>query len=177
MLLADHYARWRDPAVIKERALFPAHRHPTELEIQARWFAGEFGSDFTSTTGEKIELVQSGSWNREAGPDFRDAAIRINGGPPRTGCIELDLTDRSWEQHGHSINPDFENTVLHVFVEQGERAFFTRTLSAGAIRPLFGAIKRSSGRAIAHRPARRGTISPAQESRAPAGNDGPPRPR
>jgi hypothetical protein len=129
MLLADRYARWRDPALIRERALFPARRHPAELEIQARWFAGEFGTEFISTTGEKIELVQSGSWNREAGPDFRDAAIRINGGSPLTGCIEIDLTDRSWEQHGHSINPAFENTVLHVFVDQGERAFFTRTLS------------------------------------------------
>jgi hypothetical protein len=129
MLLADRYAQWRDPALIRERALFPARRHPTELEIQARWFAGEFGTRFTSTTGDEIELVQSGTWNREAGPDFRDAAIRINGGPPITGCIEIDLTDRSWESHGHSSNSAFENTVLHVFVDQGDRVFFTRTLS------------------------------------------------
>ena len=73
--------------------------------------------------------MQSGTWNREAGPDFRDSAIRINGGDPVTGCIEIDLTDRSWESHGHSTNPAFDNTVLHVFVDRGERTFFTRTLS------------------------------------------------
>jgi hypothetical protein len=129
MLLANRYAQLRDPALVRERALFPARRNPTELEIQARWFAGEFGSQFISTAGEKIELIQSGTWNREGGPDFRDTAIRINGGKPITGCIEIDLTDRSWESHGHSTNPAFENTVLHVFVDKGERAFFTRTIS------------------------------------------------
>ena len=77
----------------------------------------------------KIDIVQFGIWNREAGPDFRDAAIRINGGEPIRGCIEIDLLDRSWESHGHATNPAFEATMLHVFVERSDRAFFTRTHS------------------------------------------------
>ena len=55
-------------------------RIPSELELQARWFAGDFGREFVSTNGDQIEIVQFGVWNREAGPDFRDAAIRINDG-------------------------------------------------------------------------------------------------
>jgi hypothetical protein len=129
MLLVDRYVQFRATDRIREGALFPARRSPTELEVQARWFAGEFGHRFVSTTGQDIELVQPGTWNREAGPDFRDAAIRIDGGEPSVGCIEIDLTDRSWESHGHSTNAAFESTVLHVFVDEGERAFFTRTLS------------------------------------------------
>ena len=39
------------------------------------------------------------------------------------------LLDRSWETHGHATNPAFEATVLHVFVERSDRAFFTRTHS------------------------------------------------
>ena len=50
-------------------------------------------------------------WNREAGPDFRDAAISLNGSDPIRGSIELDLIDRNWETHGHATNPAFEETV------------------------------------------------------------------
>jgi Protein of unknown function (DUF2851) len=129
MSLADRYAQLRDTDRVRERALFVSPRIPNELELQARWFAGDFGKEFVSTTGDKIEIVQFGTWNREAGPDFRDAAIGINGGDPIRGCIELDVTDRSWEGHGHATNPAFEETVLHVFVAKSGREFFTRTRS------------------------------------------------
>ncbi len=129
MSSVSDYARMRIHRRVRERALFPAERNPSELEIQARWFAGEFGRTFVSIAGDKVEIVQSGTWNREAGPDFRDAAIRINGGDPIRGCIEIDLTDQSWESHGHATNPAFESTILHVFVNRGSRTFFTRTTS------------------------------------------------
>src|SRR5213595_307233 len=127
--LAERYAEFRETRRVNERTLFVSPRIPSELELQARWFAGDFGKEFVSTNGDKIDIVQFGIWNREAGPDFRDAGIRINGGEPIHGCIEIDLLDRSWESHGHATNPAFEVTVLHVFVERSDRAFFTRTLS------------------------------------------------
>ena len=127
--LADRYAQLRDTDRVHESALFFSPRIPSELELQARWFAGDFGKHFVSTAGDEIEIVQFGTWNREAGPDFRDAAIRINCSEPVRGCIEIDLLDRSWETHGHATNPAFEATVLHVFVERSDREFFTRTLS------------------------------------------------
>jgi hypothetical protein len=129
MLLADRYAELRETTRVRERVLFPPQRIPSELELQARWFAGDFGKHFDATTGDKIDIVQFGIWNREAGPDFRDAAIRVNGSEPIRGCIELDVIDRSWETHGHATNPAFEETVLHVFVEKSDREFFTRTKS------------------------------------------------
>ena len=129
MLLANRYADLRDSARVHERALFPPQRTPNELELQARWFAGDFGKEFRSTAGDKIEVIQFGTWNREAGPDFSDAAISLNGSEPRRGSIEFDLADRSWETHGHATNPAFEDAVLHVFVQQSDRVFFTRTKS------------------------------------------------
>src|SRR5256714_1209228 len=129
MQLAAPYSALRDSARVKERALFPVLRSPSELELQARWFAGDFGRRFTSVTGDEIEIVQFGTWNREAGPDFSDAAIRVNGSDPLRGTIEFDLADRSWETHGHSTSPAFDDAILHVFVEQSDRAFFTRTKS------------------------------------------------
>jgi hypothetical protein len=127
--LADRYARVRDTDRVRERGLFASPRIPSELELQARWFAGDFGKHFVTTAGDQIDIIQFGIWNREAGPDFRDAAIRINSSEPIRGCIEIDLLDRSWETHGHAINPAFESTVLHVFVERSDREFFTRTKS------------------------------------------------
>jgi uncharacterized protein DUF2851 len=102
--LAERYAEIRETRRVHERALFVSPRIPSELELQARWFAGNFGKEFVSTNGDKIDIIQFGVWNREAGPDFRDAAIRINAGEPINGCIEIDLLDRSWETHGHAIN-------------------------------------------------------------------------
>jgi hypothetical protein len=127
--MTKSYAELRDAARVRERALFVSPRIPNELELQARWFAGDFGKKFVSTAGDKIDIVQFGNWNREAGPDFRDAAIRINGSNPIRGCIEIDLIDRNWETHGHATNPAFGETVLHVFIDKSEREFFTRTQS------------------------------------------------
>ena len=127
--LAERYVQMRDVTRVHEGALFVSPRIPSELELQARWFAGDFGKHFVSTADEEIEIIQFGTWNREAGPDFRDAAIRIDGSEPVRGCIEIDLLDRSWETHGHATNPAFDSTVLHVFVEKSGREFFTRTKS------------------------------------------------
>lgn len=99
-----------------------------EIEWQARWFAGDFGTRFTATDGRAVEVIQFGVWNRGAGPDFLDAAVRFDDDPPQRGAIELDLEADDWERHGHGSNPDFENVVLHLFVTSGTaRESFTRT--------------------------------------------------
>ncbi len=82
---------------------------------------------FQSTCGRAIEVVQFGTWNREAGPDFHSAAIRVDGGEAQRGSIEFDLADKNWEAHGHASNPAFNDTVLHVFVHASGPTFFTRT--------------------------------------------------
>ena len=129
MTSADRYAQIRSAPRVRERALFVSPRIPSELELQARWFAGDFGKHFLRAARAKIEIVQFGIWNHEAGPDFRDAAIRVNGAEPIRGCVEIDVVDRNWETHGHATNPAFEETTLHVFVEKSDREFFTRTKS------------------------------------------------
>lgn len=88
----------------------------TEMEVQARWFGGEFGRTFTGTDGEAIKVVQFGHWNRGAGPDFTECAVEING-ERKTGAIEIDLDSRDWEGHGHGENPGFNEVVLHVFTD------------------------------------------------------------
>jgi len=62
---AERYAEIRGTSRVHERPLFVAPRIPSELELQARWFAGDFGKEFVSTSGDRIEIVQFGIWNRE----------------------------------------------------------------------------------------------------------------
>ena len=122
----ERYAALLAPKV-REEQLLRVPRRLSEHEVQAHWFAGDFGREFTTTAGDAVRVVQFGVWNREAGPDFADAAVSLNGGEPRRGCIELDPEARDWERHGHGENPDYENVVLHVFTAQGGPEFFTRT--------------------------------------------------
>lgn len=120
---ARRYADWRDGIFrresdrVRELSLPDPAPSPPEIEIQARWFAGEFGREFTSPDGETIEVVQFGHWNRGAGPDFTEVAVRIEG-EVQTGSIEVDLEAPSWESHGHGANPAFDEVVLHVFLGQ-----------------------------------------------------------
>ena len=70
-----------------------------------------------------MRIVQFGVWNREAGPDFAEAAVSVNGGAPKRGCIELDPDARDWERHGHAENPAYESVILHVCLQSGRRIF------------------------------------------------------
>ena len=101
----------------------------SELELQARWFGGEFGRRFIGTDGERIEIVQFGHWNRSAGPDFTESAVKIDG-VLNSGAIEIDSDVRDWESHRHGVNPEFEPVVLHVFKDGPSLdRFYTRTNS------------------------------------------------
>ena len=53
MSLADRYAQLRGTDRVRERTLFVSPQVPSELELQARWFAGDFGKHFTSTAGDE----------------------------------------------------------------------------------------------------------------------------
>ena len=99
-----------------------------ELTWQARWFSGACGREFKTSTGETVVVTDFGQWNREAGPDFVHAAVRI-GGREHRGAIEVDLEASGWEQHRHAINPAYENVVLHVVVHRPVKKYFTRTAS------------------------------------------------
>jgi hypothetical protein len=98
-----------------------------ELEIQARLFNGDFGFGWTTVCGEKFRIHHFGEWNREAGPDFKNARIEFEKRGIEDGDIEVDWDARDWENHGHAVNPAFANTRLHFFVDVGSAASFARS--------------------------------------------------
>jgi len=128
---AQRYVSFRDsPALLRlaEPELFPPDPpEPDELAWQSRWFAGDFGRDFLTVSGEQVRIVDFGWWNHGAGPDFRDCFVEI-AGAVRRGSIELDPSLRDWETHGHASNPAYNETILHLFLTKSSGGtFFTRT--------------------------------------------------
>lgn len=81
--------------------------------LQYIWNFKQFKDfDFLSADGKKIEILDFGEWNRNAGPDFLFAKIRIDG-IIFAGNIEIHTKASDWIFHHHSGNPDFSNLILH----------------------------------------------------------------
>jgi hypothetical protein len=84
-----------------------------ELTVQRQWDSLEPGSRFKSADNLEIEIISTGLWNHEAGPDFRDARIRIDNHVV-TGDVEIHSRASDWFRHGHEPNPAYFNVILHV---------------------------------------------------------------
>ena len=123
MSASASYANARMGCVFAEMPI----ARPRELEIQARLFKGDFGFEWTTTCGEKLRILHFGEWNREAGPDFKNARIEFEKRGIEDGDIEVDWDTRDWETHGHAVNPSFANTRLHFYVNAGGAASFARS--------------------------------------------------
>lgn len=118
-----HELIWHPPLAFEECA---GGEPPTELELQALWFAGAFGRNFRTTDGRAVRVVQFGEWNRGSGPDFFQCAVEVDG-VVRNGPVELDPVAADWENHGHAADPAFREVVLHVVFREDARRCFTRT--------------------------------------------------
>ncbi|MDX2110465.1 MAG: DUF2851 family protein [Verrucomicrobiota bacterium] len=86
----------------------------SELLLQKIWAQREFSQDHLATNeGQSLEIIHPGRWNRQEGPDFRGAELKI-GGEIRRGDVEVHFHMKDWAAHGHGTNPEFRDVVLHV---------------------------------------------------------------
>ncbi len=67
----------------------------------------------TTTDGQPVDVLDPGIQNRDAGPDFFNAKVRI-GGILWVGNVEVHQKSSQWAQHGHDIDGRYDNVVLHV---------------------------------------------------------------
>lgn len=70
-------------------------------------------NELTTTTGQHLEIIDTGLANRDAGPDFFNAKIKIDG-VVWVGNIEIHIHSSDWVKHGHHQNPVYNNVILHV---------------------------------------------------------------
>lgn len=66
-----------------------------------------------TTDGRPVEVIDPGLHNRNAGPDFFNAKVRI-GDTLWVGNVEIHLRASDWYQHGHDKDHRYDNVVLHV---------------------------------------------------------------
>lgn len=80
--------------------------------------------------GARIEVLEPGELNTDAGPDFFAAKIRIND-LLWVGCVEIHHASAEWYHHHHDSDPAYHSVILHV-VEQDNRPI---ALASGASLP------------------------------------------
>ena len=72
--------------------------------------------NLVTTAGETVEVLQQGSLNKHAGPDFSNAKLIISK-TTWVGNVEVHLKSSDWLLHQHQHNEAYENVILHVVLE------------------------------------------------------------
>ncbi len=66
-----------------------------------------------TTDGKLVEVIDPGLHNRNAGPDFFNAKVKIDG-TLWVGNVEIHDRSHDWYVHGHDHDSAYNNVVLHV---------------------------------------------------------------
>lgn len=69
-----------------------------------------------STDGERIDILDFGRYNYDAGPDFSMAKIKINQ-TILVGNIEIHVLSSDYIKHKHTTDARYKNIILHVVYE------------------------------------------------------------
>lgn len=77
------------------------------------WKFKMFGKHLEDSDGNDIEVIDPGCHNENAGPDFFNAKIKING-VIWVGNVEIHVKASDWHRHSHHRDPAYDNIILHV---------------------------------------------------------------
>lgn len=88
-----------------------------ERLLQYIWQHQQFNSrELYSLEGDRLEVIDPGILNRNQGPDFSQARIRI-GSTIFAGSVELHIRSSDWFKHHHHQDNNYGNVILHVVWE------------------------------------------------------------
>ena len=86
----------------------------TEKLLQYIWQFQHYNrSNLKTADGKTIQVLFPGTLNKNQGPDFTDARIRIDN-TIFAGTVELHCNTSEWQKHGHHYDKNYNNVILHV---------------------------------------------------------------
>ena len=84
------------------------------------WKTGLTSPKLRDVDGKEIEVIDPGINNNDAGPDFFNSKLKING-VEWIGNVEIHVKASDWYRHGHSEDPSYDNVILHVVAISDKR--------------------------------------------------------
>lgn len=103
----------------------------TERLLQYIWQMQLFNKNELQTVNqETLQLIFPGNFNRNQGPDFAEAKIKI-GDTLLVGSVELHVKASHWRAHKHDADKNYDNVILHVVWENDKHIPSLPTLVLG----------------------------------------------
>lgn len=72
--------------------------------------------ELKTTTGQQVEVIDTGLANNDAGPDFFNAKLKLDG-VLWIGNIEIHERSSDWFKHGHHADAGYNSVILHIASE------------------------------------------------------------
>ena len=72
--------------------------------------------ELKTTTGQQVEVIDTGLANTDAGPDFFNAKLKPDG-VLWIGNIEIHERSSDWFKHGHHADTGYNSVILHIASE------------------------------------------------------------
>ncbi len=79
---------------------------------------------FFTSNNKLMEVVDPGLLNSDAGPDFFNAKIKLDG-ILWAGNVEIHIKASDWKRHNHHTDRLYDNVILHVVFDDDERVYST----------------------------------------------------
>ncbi len=84
------------------------------------WEKTSYYSGLKSIDGKNIEVLFTGEKNKDHGPDYKDAFIRIDG-HLFSGDVEIHKSFSDWKAHKHQKEEKYNKVILHIVFWETEK--------------------------------------------------------